>query len=161
MKLAGVSLVKAPFFPSKRAASAHYRYRALVGIGGNEGAVMERFVRLLRYWTTRRDLFVVETSPIVKNPPFGYLPQPDFLNALAWVQTSLSAKALLRLLLQTEKRFGRVRKERFGPRTLDLDLIFFENQTLNTPRLTLPHPHWSERLSVIVPLGMMQQRNVS
>ena len=107
-----------------------------------------------------RQLRVTQTSLIVKNPPFGYVHQPDFYNAVAWVQTSLGATEFLKVLLQTEKVFKRVRTRHHGPRTLDLDLIFFGNQTLRTSRLTLPHPHWQERISVVLPLAMTHQRKL-
>jgi 2-amino-4-hydroxy-6-hydroxymethyldihydropteridine diphosphokinase len=67
--------------------------------------------------------------------------------------TELSPEALLQTLLQVEQQFGRVRRERWGPRYLDLDLIFYGNQTLSTPTLQLPHPRFRERAFVLVPLA--------
>jgi 2-amino-4-hydroxy-6-hydroxymethyldihydropteridine diphosphokinase len=158
MNRANLDVFRARFFPLKRARTSWYRYEALVGIGGTEGEVMGRFVKLMRHWMTSRQLRVIQTSLIVKNPPFGYAHQPDFYNAVARIQTSLSATDFLKVLLQTEKYFRRVRTRYHGPRTLDLDLIFFGNQAFKTSRLTLPHPYWHERTSVLVPLGMMHQR---
>ena len=83
----------------------------------------------------------------------------DSYNAIARVNTSLSPQRLLKLLLHTEKRFGRVRNIPNGPRTLDLDLIFYEDVWMRTKHLQLPHPGWSERLSVLVPLQLMDRRN--
>jgi len=155
-----LSLWRNAFFPSTRPLRPQFKHRALVGIGGNEGKVVERFGRLMRYWMNCRLVHVVETSPLLKNPPFGYTDQPDFFNALAWVQTSLSPQAFLKHLLHVEKHFGRVRSFKYAPRTLDLDLIFFDAVVLNTPRLILPHPHWSQRLSVTLPLGMMEHKGL-
>lgn len=80
-------------------------------------------------------------------------PQPDFLNGCALLQVSLAPQALLETLLETETRFGRVRQQRWGPRTLDLDLLLYDNLILNTPALQLPHPCLHERAFVLVPLA--------
>lgn len=79
-------------------------------------------------------------------------PQPDFLNGCALLRVSLSPQALLEALLETETRFGRVRHQRWGPRTLDLDLLLYDDSILNTPALQLPHPRLHERAFVLVPL---------
>jgi 2-amino-4-hydroxy-6-hydroxymethyldihydropteridine diphosphokinase len=80
-------------------------------------------------------------------------PQPPFLNGCALLDTSLSAGALLELLLATEARFGRVRRERWGPRTLDLDLLLYGAHRIETPNLRVPHPRLEERGFVLVPLA--------
>lgn len=147
-----------PEFPMKRKKSPFFKYEALVGIGGNIGDVMKRFRRLMRYWQDYPQIKVLQTSPILQNPAFGGVEQPDFLNAVAHIQTSLSPQLFLKHLLHTEGRFGRVRLIPNGPRTLDLDLIFFEDFTLKTKHLNLPHPGWRSRVSVLVPLSMLQQR---
>ena len=79
-------------------------------------------------------------------------PQPDYLNGCALLQVTLSPHDLLAALLQTEAEFGRVRLERNGPRTLDLDLLLFDDVVLNAPNLTIPHPRMAERAFVLVPL---------
>ena len=128
----------------------------MIGIGGNEGDVKKRFVRLYRFLMDDRRLKLTRTSAVFKNPPFGYLNQNDFYNALMLIETSLYAKSLLKMLLHTEKCFGRKRSFKNAPRTLDLDIIFFDNLRQKQRHLTLPHPHWSERLSVRVPLLMLR-----
>ncbi|MBD2464200.1 2-amino-4-hydroxy-6-hydroxymethyldihydropteridine diphosphokinase [Oscillatoria sp. FACHB-1407] len=80
-------------------------------------------------------------------------PQPDYLNCSALVSTSLTPEHLLRSLLAIELQFGRVRRERWGPRLLDLDLLLFDDLVLDTPTLTLPHPRMHERAFVLVPLS--------
>jgi 2-amino-4-hydroxy-6-hydroxymethyldihydropteridine diphosphokinase len=80
-------------------------------------------------------------------------PQPDYLNGCALLDTSLSPEVLLERLQDTERRFGRVRRERWGARTLDLDLIFFGDLRLESERLTLPHPRFRERAFVLLPLA--------
>ena len=144
------------FFPTFQNSSVAYRHKAVIGIGGNEGDVKKRFVKLYRYFQNDRRFFIQETSPVFKNPPFGYLDQPDFYNAIIVMQTSLSAKALLKVLLHVEHIFGRVRVFKNGPRTLDLDIIFFDNQKIKQRNLIVPHPRWQERSSVIVPLFMLK-----
>jgi 2-amino-4-hydroxy-6-hydroxymethyldihydropteridine diphosphokinase len=105
-----------------------------------------------------RRVCLLENSPILKNPPFGFLAQNDFLNALMLVETNLTPKELLRYVLRIEKKFGRKRLFKDGPRTLDIDLIFYEDRTIQSRELTLPHPAWMQRSSVFVPLSMMKKR---
>ena len=145
------------FFPLKRAKKSSFSYEAIVGVGGNEGNVKRRFVRLVRFLQNDRRLRVVQTSPILHNPAFGYVDQNDFCNAVMVIQTSLHVRALLKILLHVEKLFGRKRVFKNGPRTLDLDIIFFDNLVRNQKHISLPHPHWEERLSVIIPLVMLKQ----
>jgi len=147
-----VTLERIRFFPIVRHSKRQFAHRVVVGLGGNEGDVKKRFVKLYRTLLNDPRFFIQETSPVLKNPPFGYLNQPDFYNAVIVMQTSLSAKALLKVLLQLEHLFGRVRLFKNGPRTLDLDIIFFDNQKIQQPNLIVPHPRWQERASVIVPL---------
>jgi len=144
------------FFPILRTTDVKYRHLVVVGIGGNEGDVKKRFVKLYRYFQNDRRFFILETSPIFRNPPFGYLEQADFYNAILVMQTSLSSKILLKTLLHVEDIFGRLRVFKNGPRTLDLDIIFFDNQSIKQKGLTVPHPHWHERLSVKVPLFLLK-----
>ncbi len=147
-----MKLERIRFFPTYKKAKKHFAHRVVIGLGGNEGDVKKRFVKLYRTLLNDPRFFVQESSAVLKNPPFGYLNQPDFYNAIIVMQTSLSAKALLKVLLHTEHLFGRVRLFKNGPRTLDLDIIFFDNQKIHQPNLIVPHPRWSERASVIVPL---------
>ncbi len=131
-------------------------HRALIGIGGNIGEVENRFERVLRYFRVSRFLRPLATSILLKNPPFGFADQPDFINSVILVETDLGPHALLRYLLWVEKRFGRKRSFPNAPRTLDLDIIFFDNLQLKSRRLTLPHPHYAERESVMIPLRYMR-----
>ena len=147
-----MTLERIRFFPIVRHSKRQFAHRVVVGLGGNEGDVKKRFVKLYRTLLNDPRFFIQETSSVLKNPPFGYLNQPDFYNAVIVMQTSLSAKALLKVLLQLEHLFGRVRLFKNGPRTLDLDIIFFDNQKIQQPNLIVPHPRWQERASVIVPL---------
>ena len=130
--------------------------KALLGIGGNIGNVVRRFERLLVYLDRSTLVHVLETGPILKNPPFGYTEQGDFYNSLLLVETQLTAKMLLRYVLGVEKLFGRKRSFQDAPRTLDIDIIFYENVKMETHELTLPHPGWKDRSSVLIPLSYMK-----
>jgi 2-amino-4-hydroxy-6-hydroxymethyldihydropteridine diphosphokinase len=80
-------------------------------------------------------------------------PQPDYLNGCALLETTLTPAVLMQTLLQVEAKFGRVRRERWGARILDLDLLLFDYVTLQTPELTIPHPRMNDRAFVLVPLA--------
>ncbi len=150
-----LTLYRQQGFPRRFAGRARYRYRAVIGVGGNVGDVRRRFGRLLVAIGRRRGVEVLETAPILKNPPFGYLEQGDFYNTVMECSTSMQPRAFLRYLLRTEKRFGRKRLFADGPRTLDLDILFFDGRTVDREDLKVPHPHWSERQSVLIPLAYL------
>jgi len=143
-------------YPYRRKRASVKPYRALLGIGGNIGDVRRRFRHLFVHLSREPFVEIIETAPILKNPPFGYLDQPDFYNTLIFVKTCLKPKALLRYILRVEKRFGRKRSFQDAPRTLDIDMIFYERVRLNTPRLCLPHHGWNDRDSVLIPLALMK-----
>lgn len=130
--------------------------KVLLGIGGNVGNVVRRFEHL--FWFLKRSRFVniLQTSPILKNPPFGYKDQPFFYNALVLIETNLTPEKLLYFILNAEKKFGRKRSFKNAPRTLDIDMIKYGKITLNRKNLVLPHPFWSTRDSVLLPLSWMK-----
>ncbi len=154
-----LSLFKTRNFPASFA-SSHLPFRAVIGIGGNVGDVMRRFEHLLVTLKRAAGVDVVRSSAILKNPPFGYLQQPFFYNAVLEIRTRFEPHRLLRLLQQTEKRFGRRRSFANAPRTLDLDIIFFDGRTISTKRLSVPHPHWQERQSVVIPMSTLHVRGI-
>ncbi len=96
---------------------------------------------------------VVHCSSLYRTAPIGNTEQPEFINAVAALETTLAPEALLDALFDIEARFGRIRAEKNGPRTLDLDLLLYNNQQLNLPRLTLPHPRLHLRAFVLYPLA--------
>ncbi len=149
-----LTLIRRPRFPAGFGASAH-RYRVTVGIGGNLGDVVRRFERLLVFFRRDPRVDVAATAPILKNPPFGFAEQADFFNSVIVLRTSLQPRAFMRYLLRVERRFGRVRSFPNAPRTLDLDILFFDGRQVRLPDLTVPHPHWSERESVVIPLSLL------
>ena len=143
-------------YPFKTNNTSCHRYETVVGIGGNIGDVRRRFEHL--FFEIQRDkrVSLIKTSLILKNPPFGYMAQDDFFNSILVLKTSMQPKSFLRYLLRLEKKFGRRRSFANAPRTLDLDIIFFDNRTINTKDLTLPHPFYAERESVMIPLSSIK-----
>ncbi|QPJ63028.1 MAG: 2-amino-4-hydroxy-6-hydroxymethyldihydropteridine diphosphokinase [Candidatus Nitronauta litoralis] len=91
-------------------------------------------------------------SPLYKTSPFGVQDQPDFINAIAQFQTTLEPRTVLNALLDIEIKMGRVRKEKWGPRLIDLDLLFFGDQTIDEDGLKVPHPGIAERDFVLIPM---------
>jgi 2-amino-4-hydroxy-6-hydroxymethyldihydropteridine diphosphokinase len=98
---------------------------------------------------------VVSVSRLIDTEPVGFLDQPRFLNGVAALDTTLTAEALLELLLEVERRFGRSREgvPPTGPRTLDLDLLLYGDAEIDEPGLQVPHPRMHERLFVLAPLA--------
>ena len=117
-------------------------------LGDSEQIIEEAMVRLDQLDGMRLKV----RSHLYKTAPVGP-PQPDYINACAVFCTVLSPEHVLQVLLTTEASFGRIRRERWGPRTLDLDLLFYGDQVVDTPKLTLPHPRMHERAFVLVPLA--------
>lgn len=99
------------------------------------------------------DSRIVHCSSLYRTAPVGLADQPEFINAVAELETALAPEALLDALLEIEQRFGRIRAERNGPRTLDLDLLLYDDQCVDLPRLTLPHPRLHLRAFVLQPLA--------
>jgi len=129
----------------------------LIGVGGNLGDTKRRFNRLLLKLKRDGFLKIIATSVIYKNPPFGYLEQPFFYNTLLLVQSNLKPLELLRYTQRVEKYFKREREFKNSPRTLDLDIIFYKDKSINkAPKLIVPHPFWSKRDSVLIPLKVLK-----
>lgn len=145
------------FFPLRLPKKAFFKHEVLIGIGGNIGDVKKSFKKLYMYLRRDRRFHILQTSPIFKNPPFGYIHQDDFYNAVIRLQTSLSPRVLLKILLNIEKIFKRSRSFKNAPRTLDIDIIFYDNLKYSSKTLLIPHPKWSERESVVVPLNFIIQ----
>ena len=127
---------------------------ALIGLGGNLGEVRERLDAAIAALGALPGVAVVARSRFYRTAPWGPVAQPDFVNAAIAVETSLPALDLLDALLATERAFGRVRDgERWGPRTLDLDLLAYGDDVIDDERLNVPHPRIAERAFVLMPLA--------
>ncbi len=140
-------------FPYKTKKQSSKRYKVTVGIGGNIGDLKRRFNHLFTILQQDRRVELIQTSLILKNPPFGYKPQDDFFNSIVILQVDMQPAIFLNYLLRLEKKFARQRSFANAPRTLDLDIIFFDNRIVKTKKLTIPHVSWSNRESVTIPLG--------
>lgn len=127
--------------------------RAFVGLGSNVGEPPRQLQDALQELDALPETRVAATSAFYRSAPLGYLDQPEFLNAVAELDTALAAETLLENLQAIEKRHGRVRSFAGAPRTLDLDLLLYGDAVVSTPRLTLPHPRMHERAFVLEPLA--------
>lgn len=144
-------------FPSRYSGSSK-RYHATLGIGGNQADPIRRMQRLSWFLRRSKVCDLVQSAPVLKNPPFGFLEQDDFYNSVLRVRTNLQPRALLRYLLEVERKFGRKRSFANAPRTMDIDIIFFEKRNMHSNDLILPHPHWHERQSVVIPMAYMEHK---
>jgi 2-amino-4-hydroxy-6-hydroxymethyldihydropteridine diphosphokinase len=129
--------------------AVHVAYIALgANLGDRESSLKEAIRRL----DAEAGISVESVSPVYETAPVGYTDQPSFLNMAIRVETRLEPIDLLRRLLAVEQEMGRVRDIRWGPRTIDLDLLVYGDTLLETQELTLPHPRIGERAFVLYPL---------
>lgn len=147
-----LSLHYTSLFPFQAPHRKSIGFKVLVSIGGNIGDTKNRFSKLFQEIKRDSTLRILATSPILRNPPFGYLNQDYFFNAVILLETRLYPNEFLKKILFIEKRFGRKRAFRNSPRTLDIDIIFFDNFKINTKKLVVPHKDWKNRESVLIPL---------
>jgi 2-amino-4-hydroxy-6-hydroxymethyldihydropteridine diphosphokinase len=128
---------------------------ALIALGGNVGDVRSAFVKAIANICGMTQAALKARSSDYLTPPWGEEQQAPFVNACIEIETSLDPHALLFTLHKIEKKFGRDRahERRWGPRTLDLDLLAYDDVSIDKPELTLPHPRLFERAFVLVPLA--------
>lgn len=127
--------------------------RAYLGLGGNLGDPKAAFRSAIAALEGDPAIGVRSVSSLYRTPPWGKTDQPDFLNAVVELDTSHSAQTLLALCHQIEHDRKRVRSERWGPRPIDLDILWFGGQTIESPGLIVPHPRMTERAFVLTPLS--------
>lgn len=123
-----------------------------IALGSNLGDSQTILQQALTALADCPDIDVIAQSSLYQTVPIGP-PQPDILNACALLNTYLSARDLLNRLLGIEQNFGRLRRERWGPRTLDLDLLFYGQSIIAEPTLQVPHPRLRGRAFVLIPLA--------
>jgi 2-amino-4-hydroxy-6-hydroxymethyldihydropteridine diphosphokinase len=128
---------------------------AFVGIGSNLGDPESQIASALELLAAEDGVELVAVSTLRETEPVGYLDQPSFLNGAAQVETDLPPRQLLERLLAIEAQLGRVRGAgpRFGPRTIDLDLLLYGDETIGEPGLSVPHPRLAERRFALEPLA--------
>jgi 2-amino-4-hydroxy-6-hydroxymethyldihydropteridine diphosphokinase len=141
-------MVERPLKPGKQSTIAY------IGLGANLGERDRTIAAALHSLDADDRTSVLHSTAPIETDPVGYEDQPRFLNAVARLETTHSARELLELLLATERDLGRIRDggPRYGPRTIDLDLLLFGGETVDEPGLRIPHPRLQERRFVLEPL---------
>lgn len=124
-----------------------------IALGSNLGDSQGIFSAALQVLNSTPGVAVLKVSSWYRTKPVGGIPQPDYLNGCALLQGQLLPHQLLKTLLSVEAKFGRVRGERWGARSIDLDLLLYGDLIIETSELELPHPRMSERAFVLVPLA--------
>ena len=127
--------------------------RAFLGLGGNLGDPQAAMAAALQALDGQEGVAVVDVSSLYRTPPWGMTEQPDFLNAVAAVDTRLAPSRLLALCLDIERSLKRVRAERWGPRLIDIDILLFGDRKIDEDGLHVPHPRMGERAFVLTPLA--------
>ena len=125
---------------------------ALISIGSNLGNSKETVAAAIKALGQIEGCRMTAFSSLYLTKPWGYKEQPDFINCACKIETTLAPLSLLHRMQKLEQDFHRVRNLKYGPRTLDLDLIAFDDVVMHTKELTLPHPHLHERAFVLIPL---------
>ncbi|MFZ1814133.1 MAG: 2-amino-4-hydroxy-6-hydroxymethyldihydropteridine diphosphokinase [Rhizobiaceae bacterium] len=128
-------------------------HKAWLGLGGNIGDVRSSMNLALDRLDAVEGIHILAVSALYATPPWGVVDQPDFLNACVTLETTLTARELLHECLEAERSLKRERKERWGPRTIDIDILAMEGVELRSDALTLPHPRMHERAFVLMPLA--------
>ena len=126
--------------------------RSFLGIGSNLGDRLSNLQRAADLLTGSDGIRLVACSRVYETDPVGGVAQPDFLNVVVEVETDLAARDLLAACLRVERELGRVRDVRWGPRTVDVDLLIYDRVEIEEPDLVVPHPRMHERSFVMMPL---------
>jgi 2-amino-4-hydroxy-6-hydroxymethyldihydropteridine diphosphokinase len=124
---------------------------AFLALGSNLGDRLEHLRHAVEALNRQEGVRVVRSSRVYETAPVGP-PQPDYLNAVIEVRTTLAARDLLDICLDVERDMGRVREERWGPRVIDVDVLTYDAERIDEPDLVVPHPRMHERAFVLVPL---------
>ena len=126
--------------------------KAYLLTGGNEG---DRYLNMQQARTNIEHICgqVLQVSSLYETAPWGKTDQPDFLNQVLLIETKWSPQALLKRILQIEEKGGRIRTEKNAPRTIDIDILFYDHLVIHEPGLSIPHPRIAERRFVLEPLN--------
>ena len=125
---------------------------AFIGIGSNLGDRLSNINKAIAYLESCQQVQLKKISKFIETLPSGGPPQPRYINGVLKIKTSLSASLLLKLLQSIEKRLGRERRVRFGPRTIDLDILLYGDCVIEDEDLSIPHPRMFQRPFVMQPL---------
>lgn len=127
-------------------------HKAFIGLGSNLGDKRKNIAIALKRLKDR-GIKIIKISSLIETEPYGYKEQDKFLNAVCLVETNCSPHKLLKILLKIEKEMGRVRNIKWGPRIIDLDIIFYDNIILKDEDLVIPHSDAHNRIFVMGPLS--------
>ena len=127
-------------------------HNIFIGLGSNLDNPQQKIKDAICLIKKIDDVNIIATSSLYETPPVGFLDQPNFINAVVQISSSINYNDLLEKLFNIECIFGRVRKEKNGPRTLDLDILLIDDLILESESLIIPHPRMHERLFVLIPL---------
>jgi len=127
-------------------------HKVYLGIGGNQGDVGEQFNRAIEILDSMKDTEVVTVSDFIMTKPYGDVKQADFLNGVLCIKTLKEARVLLESLHKIEAELGRIREVHWGPRTIDLDILLYDDFIIDTKELTIPHYDMANRTFVLEPL---------
>jgi 2-amino-4-hydroxy-6-hydroxymethyldihydropteridine diphosphokinase len=130
---------------------------AYLSLGSNVGNREKYLKEAIKLLNQHHDIDVMKVSSIYETEPVGFTEQGEFLNLVLEINTSLSAETLLHQCLQVEKDLGREREFRWGPRIIDLDILLYNQENIETEKLIVPHPRMHERAFVLVPLAELSQ----
>jgi 2-amino-4-hydroxy-6-hydroxymethyldihydropteridine diphosphokinase len=133
---------------------------AYIGLGSNIGNKSENILHALNLLNQNHDIKIIKISSFYETEPIGYEDQDWFINAVAELETYISPKRLLGILLGIEQEMGRKREIKWGPRIIDLDLLLYDKLCLNEPDLIIPHPRMHERAFVLVPLAEIAENAI-
>lgn len=125
---------------------------AVLGFGGNIGDSRKLIAAAIERLAANPSIRVEDVSALYLTPPWGKTDQPPFLNAAVRIETSLQPRALLNAVLDVERALGRERTERWGPRTIDIDILLYGFVDIDEPFLHIPHPRLTERAFALKPL---------
>ena len=126
---------------------------AYIGIGSNLGTPEKNCTKAIEKISNTKDIKIISKSSFYQTEPIGGVQQGWFVNSAIEIETDLSPENLLSVLLNLELAMGRIRKEKWGPRLIDLDLLFYGNLVLENKSLILPHPEIQNRKFVLVPMS--------
>ena len=129
------------------------KHQAYIGFGSNLGNRLSNCRNAIGALAALPFCSLLKTSSFYETSPVGLVEQPAFINGVVLLETAEDAHWLLRQMVEIEKTFGRIRTLKWGPRSIDLDLLFFDDQIINTPELSVPHPLLHERRFVLEPLN--------
>ena len=124
-----------------------------LGLGSNLGNKQNYITKAIKFISKLENVEITKTSSRLETAPYGKTDQPDFINCVIELETNLLPETLLKKCLYIENQLGRIRSEKWGPRTIDIDLLFYEDKIINTELLVLPHPELHKREFVLTSLN--------